>query len=60
MNKLESLIPRTPVVLSARQNSSCSFVLSVPLTVLPHKTRVVVEVVTTFSSFRFPELSQPI
>jgi hypothetical protein len=30
------------------------------LTVRPHKTKVVVEVVTTFSSFRFPELSQPI
>ena len=30
------------------------------LTVPNYKTRVVVEVVTTFSSFRFPELSQPI
>jgi hypothetical protein len=30
------------------------------LTLPPHKTRLVVEVVTTFSSFRFPELSQPI
>jgi hypothetical protein len=30
------------------------------LTVPPHKTKIVIEVVTTFSSFRFPELSQPI
>ncbi len=30
------------------------------LTLPPYKTRVVIEVVTTFSSFRFPELSQPI
>jgi hypothetical protein len=30
------------------------------LTVRPHKTKVVVEVVTTLSSFRFPELSQSI
>jgi hypothetical protein len=30
------------------------------LTLAPHKTTVVIEVVTTFSSFRFPELSQPI
>jgi hypothetical protein len=30
------------------------------LTVLPHKTKVEIEVATTFSSFRFPELSQPI
>jgi hypothetical protein len=30
------------------------------LTVQPRKRRVVVEVVTTFSSFRSPELSQPI
>jgi hypothetical protein len=30
------------------------------LTALPHETRVLTEAVSTFSSFRFSELSQPI
>jgi len=48
-----SLITLLNVLVDLRHSGAVT-----SLTVMPHKTKILVEVVNTFSSFRFPDLSQ--